>query len=194
MIHDGQRAEDFQQGTAGIHVIHSCRDPTDCHGEVVHSLCFPGVECLFHAGLAVLRDVQLFNQIGMPKGIFDGTASDEEKLTYYNNTISPVLATISDEFTRKFLSKTARTQGHAIDYFQNFFKLIPVSKLAEIVDKFTRNEVLSPNEVRMLLGYLPSEDPKANDLRNRNLNTNSDSDPSMLPGMDELDVKTEEES
>ena len=137
---------------------------------------------------------QLFNQIGMPKGIFDGTASDEEKLTYYNNTISPVLATISDEFTRKFLSKTARTQGHAIDYFQNFFKLIPVSKLAEIVDKFTRNEVLSPNEVRMLLGYLPSDDPKANDLRNRNLNTNSDSDPSMLPGMDELDVKTEEES
>lgn len=131
---------------------------------------------------------QLFNQIGMPKSVFEGTATDEEKVSYYNNTISPVLAAIADEFTRKFLSKTAITQGHIVDYFQNFFKLIPVSKLAEIVDKFTRNEVLSPNEVRMELGYKPSEDPKANELRNRNLNNNSSVDPSDLPGMDELDL------
>lgn len=132
---------------------------------------------------------QLFNQIGMPKSIFEGTASDEEKVTYYNNTVSPVLAMISEELTRKFISKTARSQGHAIDYFQNVFKLIPVSKVAEIVDKLTRNEILSPNEVRMELGYKPSEDPKANELRNRNLNTNSsEGDPTMLPGMDELDL------
>lgn len=132
---------------------------------------------------------QLFNQIGMPKSIFNGTASDEEKVTYYNNTVSPVLAMIAEELTRKFISRTARAQGHAIDYFQNVFKLIPVSKVAEIVDKLTRNEILSPNEVRMELGYKPSEDPKANELRNRNLNTNSNSDPTMLPGMDELDLE-----
>lgn len=131
---------------------------------------------------------QLFNQIGMPKSIFDGTASDEEKVSYYNNTISPVLATVADEFSRKFLSRTARSQGHLVDYYQNVFKLVPVSKVAEIVDKLTRNEVLSPNEVRMELGYKPSEDPKANDLRNRNLNNNSDGDPSMLPGMDQLEL------
>lgn len=136
---------------------------------------------------------QLFNQIGMPKSIFDGTASDEEKVTYYNNTVSPVLAVISEELSRKFLSKTARSQGHIIDYFQNVFKLIPVSKVAEIVDKLTRNEILSPNEVRMELGYKPSEDPKSNELRNRNLNSANDQNPAMLPGMDELDLDDEEQ-
>lgn len=135
---------------------------------------------------------QLFNQIGMPKSIFEGSASDEEKVTYYNNTISPVLCTISEEFTRKFISKTARTQGHAVDYFQNVFKLIPVTKVSEIVDKFTRNEILTPNEVRMELGYKPSDDPKSNELRNRNLNEGGGSDPSMLPGMDELDLDNTE--
>ena len=129
---------------------------------------------------------QLFNQVGMPKSIFDGTATDAEKVTYYNNTISPVLTTIAQEFTRKFLSRKARTQGQMIDYYQNVFKLIPVTKVAEIVDKFTRNEILSPNEVRMELGYIPSDDPKANELRNRNLNeknTGMDGmiDPSMYP-------------
>lgn len=128
---------------------------------------------------------QLFNQVGMPKSIFDGTASDAEKVTYYNNTISPVLTTIAQEFTRKFLSRKARTQGQMIDYYQNVFKLIPVTKVAEIVDKFTRNEILSPNEVRMELGYIPSDDPKANELRNRNLNEKNDGlggvlDPAVL--------------
>lgn len=135
---------------------------------------------------------QLFNQIGMPKSIFEGTASDEEKVTYYNNTVSPVLATISKEFARKFLSKTARTQGHSIDYFQNVFKLIPVTKVSEIVDKFTRNEILSPNEVRMELGYKPSDDPESNKLRNRNLNKSSEGNDTMLPGME--DLLTEDDS
>lgn len=129
---------------------------------------------------------QLFNQIGMPKSIFEGTATDEEKVTYYNNTVSPILANIAQEFARKFLSKTARTQGHSIDYFQNVFKLIPVTKVSEIVDKFTRNEILSPNEVRMELGYKPSDDPESNKLRNRNLNKSSEGNDMMLPGMEEL--------
>lgn len=137
---------------------------------------------------------QLFNQIGMPKSIFEGTASDEEKVTYYNNTVSPVLAVISQEFTRKFISKTAITQGHSIDYFQNVFKLVPVTKVSEIVDKFTRNEILSPNEVRMELGYKPSDDPKANQLRNRNLNEQGGGgDESMLPGMEEFDLSEVDE-
>ena len=138
---------------------------------------------------------QLFNQIGMPKSIFEGTASDEEKVTYYNNTVSPVLATISQEFTRKFISKTAITQGHTIDYYQNVFKLVPVTKVSEIVDKFTRNEILSPNEVRMELGYKPSDDPKANQLRNRNLNEQGGGgeDGSTLPGMEEFDLSEVQE-
>ena len=113
---------------------------------------------------------QLFNQIGMPKAIFDGTATDEQKVSYYNNTISPILYTLAQELTRKFISKTARTQGQAIDYFQDIFKLIPVTRVAEIVDKFTRNEIMSPNEIRTKLGYRPSNDPKSDELRNRNIN------------------------
>ena len=113
---------------------------------------------------------QLFNQIGMPKAIFDGTATDEQKVSYYNNTISPILYTLAQEFTRKFISKTARTQGQAVDYFQDVFKLIPVTRVAEIVDKFTRNEIMSPNEIRTELGYRPSNDPKSDELRNRNIN------------------------
>lgn len=138
---------------------------------------------------------QLFNQIGMPKSIFDGTASDEEKVTYYNNTISPILSTISQELTRKFISKTSRTKGHMIDFYQNVFKLVPVTKVSEIVDKFTRNEILSPNEVRMELGYKPSDDPKANELRNRNLNESPSAagDGPMLPGMEEFDLSEADE-
>lgn len=122
---------------------------------------------------------QLFNQVGMPKSIFDGTASDAEKVTYYNNTISPVLTTIAQEFTRKFLSKKALGQGEAVDFYQDMFKLIPITRIAEIVDKFTRNEILTPNEIRMLLGYIPSDDPRSNELRNRNISVANEG--MMLP-------------
>ena len=126
---------------------------------------------------------QLFNQIGMPKAIFDGTATDEQKVSYYNNTISPVLFTIAQEFTRKFISKTARTQGQAIDYFQDVFKLVPVTRVAELVDKFTRNEIMSPNEVRTELGYKPSNDPKSDELRNRNINEKNNGQMMLSPDM-----------
>lgn len=113
---------------------------------------------------------QLFNQLGMTKSIFDGSASDNEKVNYYNNTISPILQAISKELARKFLTKTARTQGQTIRYFQNPFGVVPVTQIASMADTFTRNEILAPNEVRMELGYKPSADSKANELRNRNLN------------------------
>lgn len=116
---------------------------------------------------------QLFNQLGMTKSIFNGTATDEEKINYYNNTVSPILSVFSKELSRKFLTPTGRSQGQTVRYYQNPFGMIPVTQIGEIADKLTRNEILAPNEVRMELGYKPSEDEKANELRNRNLNDNT---------------------
>lgn len=98
-------------------------------------------------------------------------------LNYYNRTIEPILGAIATELTRKYLTKTARTQGHAIVYFKDPFKLVPVNQIAEIADKFTRNEIMSPNEIRAVIGMKPSEDPKADELRNRNLNESPDAAP-----------------
>jgi hypothetical protein len=89
---------------------------------------------------------------------------------YYNRSVEPFVSTIVDESKRKFLTKTARSQNQSIMAFRNPFKLVPVSDLAEVADKFTRNEILSPNEMRSIVGYKPSDDPKADELRNRNLN------------------------
>ncbi len=116
---------------------------------------------------------QLFNQLGMTKSIFNGTANDEEKVNYYNNTVSPILSVLSKELSRKFLTSTGRSQGQTVRYYQNPFGMIPVTQIGEIADKLTRNEILAPNEVRMELGYKPSEDEKANELRNRNINDNT---------------------
>lgn len=116
----------------------------------------------------------LYNQLGLTESVFDGTANEETMLNYFNRTIGPILNAIVDEMNRKFLTKTARTQKQALRYFADPFRLVPVTKLAEIADKFTRNEILSSNEVRSIIGYKPSEDPKADELRNKNLNnTNS---------------------
>jgi len=123
---------------------------------------------------------QLFNQLGMTKSIFDGSATDAEKVNYYNNTISPILQAISKELARKFLTKTARTQGQTIRYFQNPFGVVPVTQIASMADTFTRNEILAPNEVRMELGYKPSADSKANELRNRNLNAKDGENPASI--------------
>jgi hypothetical protein len=90
-------------------------------------------------------------------------------LNYYNNTLEPILAAIIDEFKRKFLTKTARTQGQSIIYIREPFRLVPVSQLAEIADKFTRNEILSSNEIRPIVGYKPVDDPAADELRNKNI-------------------------
>lgn len=112
----------------------------------------------------------LFNQLGLTQGIFDGTASEETMNNYYNHTIEPILVAITEEMTRKFLSKTARTQHQTVTYFQDAFKLVPISVLAENIDKLSRNAILSSNEIRALLGYKPVDNIKADELRNKNLN------------------------
>lgn len=113
---------------------------------------------------------QVYAELGLSEGVFNGTASEQEQINYFNRSIEPFLSAITLEFTRTFLSKTARTQGQRIDYYRDPFKLIPVSMLAEVADKFTRNEILSSNEVRGIINYRPSKDPKADELRNKNLN------------------------
>lgn len=120
-----------------------------------------------------LRD-DLYSQLGITQSIMDGSASEQELLNYYSRTVEPVLAAIADEFKRKFLSKTARTRRHSIWFFRDPFKLVPVNKVADIADKFTRNEILSSNEVRAIVGYKPVNDPQANELRNKNLNQSKD--------------------
>lgn len=112
----------------------------------------------------------LYNQLGFSQSIFDGTADEKTLLNYYNRTIEPILSEIVEEMERKWLSTTAQTQGQAIRYFRDPFKLVPVQQLAEIADKFTRNEIMSSNEIRSVIGMKPSEDPKADELRNSNLN------------------------
>lgn len=113
---------------------------------------------------------QLFNQLGFSESIFDGTADEKTLLNYNNRTIEPILTTITDNMERKWISKTAQSQGQAIRFYDNPFKLVPVSQLAEIADKFTRNEIMTSNEIRSVIGIKPSDDPKADMLINSNLN------------------------
>ena len=125
----------------------------------------------------------LYNQLGMTKEIFDGTADEAKMLNYNNRTIEPIVTEITDEFSRKFLTKTARTQSQSVSFFREPFKLVPVNQLADIADKFTRNEILSSNEVRAIIGYKPSDQPGADELRNKNLNQSSNMmDPSQMMG------------
>lgn len=111
----------------------------------------------------------LYSQLGITQAVLDGSADENTMNNYYNRTIEPILSAIVDEFHRKFLTKTARTQGQSIQYFRDPFKLIPVNEISEIADKFTRNEILSSNEVRQIIGMRPSKDPGADELRNKNL-------------------------
>lgn len=111
----------------------------------------------------------LYSQLGITQSVLDGTADEQTMLNYYNRTIEPIISAITDEFKRKFLSKTARSQGQSIMFFRDPFKLVPVNQLAEIVDKFTRNEVMSSNEFRQIVGRKPSDDPKADQLVNSNV-------------------------
>lgn len=119
----------------------------------------------------------LYSQLGMTLGILDGSASSETLLNYQNRIIEPVLAPIRDEMTRKFISRTARTQGQCIMIFQDPFKMIPLKDLAEIADKFTRNEIMSSNEIRGKIGMKPSKAKGADELRNKNLNPPTGSPP-----------------
>lgn len=112
----------------------------------------------------------LFSQLGLTTAILDGSADEKTMLNYTNRTIEPIISAIVDEMKRKFLTKTARSQKQSIVFFRDPFKLVPVNDLAEIADKFTRNEILSSNEIRQIVGMKPSKDPRADELRNKNLN------------------------
>ena len=111
----------------------------------------------------------LYNQLGLTKGVMDGSAEEAEMLNYFNRTIEPVIGAVAAELKRKFLTKTARTQGHDVQYYRDPFKLVPMKELAELADKFTRNEIVSSNEFRGFIGMRPAKDPKADMLINSNL-------------------------
>lgn len=119
----------------------------------------------------------LYSQIGMTPSVLDGTADEKTMLNYNNRTITPIVDAITGAMKRNFLTKTARTQGQTIMAFSNPFKLVPVSQMAEIADKFTRNEILSSNEIRQIIGFRPSDDPKADELRNSNISQSKENIP-----------------
>ena len=118
--------------------------------------------------------LELYTELGITEGILNGTASEQELLNYQQHTIKPFLEVICIEMRRKFLSKNARTRGQSVMYFDNPFGIVPVSQIAEIADKFTRNEIMSSNEFRSVIGYKPVKDPRADELRNKNINASND--------------------
>jgi hypothetical protein len=129
-----------------------------------------------------------YNQLGMSESIFTGKASSAEMQNYYDRSVEPIVTAIIDEFKRKFLTKTARTQGHSMMAFRDIFRLIPASELSNLADVFSRNAIFSANDWRQILGRKPSDDPKANELSNKNMPENEQPKSSSLPK-----VKTKEE-
>lgn len=117
----------------------------------------------------------LYSQLGITQSILDGTADEKTMLNYNNRTIEPIISAIVDEMKRKFLTKTARSQLQSISFFRDPFKLVPVNDIAEIADKFTRNEIMTSNEIRQVVGMKPSDNPRADELRNKNLSAPSES-------------------
>jgi hypothetical protein len=122
----------------------------------------------------------LYSQLGLTEEVFNGKADEKTMLNYNNRTVIPIIQAIIDEFKRKFLTKTARSQNQSIMYFKDAFKLVSASEMADIADKFTRNEILTSNEIRAVLGYKPSDNPSADELRNKNLNK-TEPTPGMPP-------------
>lgn len=123
----------------------------------------------------------LFSQLGMTQEILNGTADEQAMLNYYSRTVEPILSAITEGMKRKFLTKTARSQRQDIKFFRDPFKLVPVTQIAEIADKFTRNEIASSNEIRSVIGWKPVDNPQANELRNKNLNRGeTDPNPAMV--------------
>ena len=119
----------------------------------------------------------LYSQLGITQSILDGTADEKTMLNYNNRTIEPIISAIVDEMKRKFLTKTARSQSQSISFFRDPFKLVPVNDIAEIADKFTRNEIMTSNEIRQVIGMKPSDDPRADELRNKNLSAPGEAEP-----------------
>ena len=124
----------------------------------------------------------LYSQLGITEEVLKGTANDQTMLNYYNNTVVPVITAIVKSMQCKFISKTARTRHHSIMYFRDPFKNTPVDKIAELTDKFTRNEVASSNEMRSVIGWKPVDDPRADELRNKNLNAEAGVEPMYTEG------------
>ena len=123
----------------------------------------------------LLKQIELlinmvYSQLSITTSVMDGTADEQTMLNYNNRTIEPIASAIADEFKRKFLSKNARTRGQTIMFFRDAFKLVPVNNIADIADKFTRNEVMSTNEMRAVIGMKSVDDHRADELRNKNLN------------------------
>lgn len=130
----------------------------------------------------------VYSQLGITTSVLDGTADDKTMLNYNNRTVEPIVSAIVDSMKRTFLTKTARSQKQSIEFFQDPFKLVPVSDLAEIADKFTRNEIMTSNEIRQIIGMKPSTDPKADELRNKNLSAPSENE---QPDQPEIPVEEE---
>lgn len=133
----------------------------------------------------------LYSQLGITQSILDGTADEKTMLNYNTRTIEPIISAIVDEMKRKFLTKTARSQSQSISFFRDPFKLVPVNDIAEIADKFTRNEIMTSNEIRQVIGMKPSDDPRADELRNKNLSAPSESEPETNPPVEDENVETE---
>ena len=131
----------------------------------------------------------LFSQLGITQSILDGTADEKTMLNYMNRTVEPIVSAITNELKRKFLTKTARSQLQSISYFRDPFKLVPVNDIAEIADKFTRNEILTSNEIRQIIGMRPSSDPKADMLINSNINQSENTEKKI----DNASVETNKE-
>ena len=127
----------------------------------------------------------MYAQLGLTQEIMNGTADESAMTNYYSRTIEPIVSAIVDEFKRKFLTKTARSQRQSIVFFRDPFKLVPINTLAEVADKFTRNEIISSNEMRQFVGLKPSKDPAADELRNKNLNQSDNQRITMTAGKEQ---------
>ena len=134
----------------------------------------------------------LNSQLGITQSVMDGSADDKTMLNYNNRTVEPILSSIADEMKRKFLTKHARSQGQSVEFFRDPFRLVPVSDIAEIADKFTRNEIMTSNEIRQTIGMKPSDDPRADELRNKNLNQNNEALREQMPKPVNEDLVEEE--
>ena len=159
-----QRKEDIEQQLAGSKYGIAYTDGT----EKVTQLNRP-IENNLMSQVEYLTTM-LYSQLGITQAVLDGTADEKTMLNYYNRTIEPIVSAIADEMKRKFLTKTARTQKQSILFFRDPFRLVPVNDLSEMADKFTRNEIMSTNEIRQIIGMKPSNDPDADALRNKNIN------------------------
>ena len=135
----------------------------------------------------------LYSQLGITQTVMDGTADEKTMLNYYNRTVEPIVTAVAEEIRRKFLTKTARTQNQTIMYFRDPFKLVPINNIAEIADKFTRNEILTSNEVRQIIAMKPSEDPMANVLRNKNISQSNEERQTGLEDMQDMNQPIQEE-